>query len=282
VIAVTAWVLLAFGVGVAARAWGPIDDPGTEAAAGEGPIARPGGTTTTTADAEAVADRVAPSDAPGSRTTGDGPTTTTTAPVRLPDRVLVVGDSLTVGAEDGFVFRLGAGGYDVEVDGEVGRATIAGARALEDLEPTADDLVVVALGTNDPASPTQFAAAIERVLEAAGDATVLWIDIDRPGYERMNAALEQAGAFGRFTIVRWTTTIGAHEELRSGDHVHLSQAGYDLRSQVVAEAVVCAVEGCDVLVSPVVDTSTFPAEPVFPRVDTTADAVTPAGASAAR
>ena len=212
-LAVTAWVLLAFGVGVAARAWGPIDDDGGEAAAGGGPIARPDPSATTTTrgdgDADDVADDVADHVAPG--TTG-GPTTTIAIAdplVELPDRVLVVGDSLTVGSEDGFVFRLGAGGYTVEVDAEVGRATLAGARALEDMEPTADDLVVVALGTNDPASPTQFAEAVDRVLEAAGEATVLWIDVDRPGYDRINEVLEQGAAVQRFTLVRWTTTTGA-------------------------------------------------------------------------
>jgi lysophospholipase L1-like esterase len=289
VLAVAAWVLLAFGVGVASRAWEPLDRS-DQASAGPAPsVGIPTSTTTSTLDGPAVAEHVAPGEAPGSRTTeGDASTTFAEPQVTLPDRVLVVGDSLTVGAEDGFVFRLGNGGYDVVVDARVSRATLEGARRLEDLEPTPDDLVVVALGTNDALSPTEFSAAVDRVLEAAAGAPVLWIDIDRPGYERLNEVLERADDEGRLTIVRWTSVIDAHDDLRSGDHVHLSREGYDLRAQVVAEAVVCAVQGCAALAEPVVDTTVFDEDGVFHDGDAadralgaSSEGVTPAGASAA-
>jgi lysophospholipase L1-like esterase len=293
VLAVAAWVLLAFGLGVASRAWDPLDRA-DEAAAGlpassttppSSTAASP--TTRSTLDGAGVAEHVAPGDGPGSRTT-DGQTATTIAEpqVRLPDRVIVVGDSLTVGSEDGFVFRLGAGGYDVVVDARVSRATVEGVRRLEDLEPTPDDLVVVALGTNDALSPTEFSTAVDRMLAAAGGAPVLWIDIDRPGYERLNEVLERADDEGRLTIVRWTSVIDAHGNLRSGDHVHLSREGYDLRAQVVAEAVICAVQGCDALQEPVVDTTVFDDDGVFDdaadrALGASSEGVTPAGASAA-
>lgn len=156
---------------------------------------------------------------------------------------LVLGDSLTVGAEIG-----GLGGDGITVDAEEGRTTEEGIAILEDTDLSDYDQVVIALGTNDYTdSAEEYAPKIGRMLDAADGVPVIWVNVDTgttklaPAADGVNAALalvEQDAA--RFTIADWDHYINGRDDaddLRAGDGVHDSSEGYRVRAEWMADVV---------------------------------------------
>lgn len=159
-----------------------------------------------------------------------------------PPTTFVVGDSLTVGAEIG---GLGSDGT-MTVDAVVGRTTGQGVSVVEgvDLEPY--EQVVVALGTNDYiSSEAGFAADIDAMMAAIGsDIPVTWVNVDTgtaklaPAEAGVNAALAAAAdRYPNLTIADWNAYINGRDDaddLRAGDGVHDSSAGYRARAEWMA------------------------------------------------
>lgn len=155
---------------------------------------------------------------------------------------LVVGDSLTVGAEIG-----GLGPDDgVTVDAVEGRTTEQGAAVLEGTDLTGYDQVIVALGTNDYTdSEEEFAPKIARVVKAAHGRPVIWVNVDTgttklaPAADGVNAALAfVAQAPGNLTVADWDGYINGRkdaDDLRAGDGVHDSSKGYRVRAAWMAD-----------------------------------------------
>jgi hypothetical protein len=85
----------------------------------------------------------------------DGGRAVTTTP--LPEyepvagRVVVVGDSLTVGAEENLRRLAELHGFTLELSAAIGRQIPGGVEELRRLDAPSAELVVVALGTNDAA-----------------------------------------------------------------------------------------------------------------------------------
>lgn len=158
---------------------------------------------------------------------------------------LVIGDSLTVGAEMG---GLGDDGTIV-VDAQEGRTTATGARVAEQADLDRYEQVIVALGTNDASdTEAQFAAKIDTVMAALGpDVAVSWVNVDTgtprlaPAATGVNAALAAAvGRHGNLEIADWDGFINGRDdadELRAGDQVHDSAEGYRVRARWMADLV---------------------------------------------
>lgn len=156
--------------------------------------------------------------------------------------VLVIGDSLTVGAEIG---GLGDDG-SISVDAEEGRTTEEAIAVARDADPAEYEHVIVAVGTNDYLdSEAEFAVAIDQMMEVLGpEVPVIWVNVDTgtaklaPAAEGVNAALAAAASrYDNLTIADWSGYLADQEDpdgLRAGDGVHDSPAGYRLRAAWMA------------------------------------------------
>ena len=156
---------------------------------------------------------------------------------------LVLGDSLTVGAEMG---GLGDDGT-IEVDAFGGRTTLQGVEQARDVDARSYEQVIVALGTNDYLdSEADFRARIDKMMKVLGtDVPVTWINVDTgtpklaPAASGVNAALTAAADdYDNLTIADWAgymATVDSPDELRADDEVHYSPEGYRRRARWMAD-----------------------------------------------
>lgn len=178
-------------------------------------------------------------------------------PTPIPDSVLVIGDSLTVAAEDEIDAALTALGLEVlGIDGMESRRMANGGSQLPPgvdaiaaaVEAGADPgLWVVALGTNDVGAGDQvdgFRSSVRAVLdEIPSDAAVVWVDVWIGGRQEasaeVNAALrdELRSWAGGAAVVDWYGRGAAGDGAIAGDGVHLTEAGQAAYAGSIAEAI---------------------------------------------
>ena len=158
-------------------------------------------------------------------------------------RVMVIGDSLTVGATRG---GLHSGGLarGMWVDALDGRRIADGVRILKRADLTQIDHLVIALGSNDFRSPDhELEGLISDTLTAAGGRPVTWVNIDTgarllAGGDRFNRLL-RAAAVGHpnLEVADWDRHMAERPDrgqLRHADGVHYSPAGNEVRASWMA------------------------------------------------
>ena len=167
------------------------------------------------------------------------PTTTPDPAAALIDkRVFVEGDSLTVGIAPYLPALLTGDGWDVTIDAEVGRLTATGLTMLAGRADEIGGTLVVALGTNDPPDPVAYAARIDEVMALAAGRRVIWVSVARAGYDALDEALIAAQyRWSNLHVIDWRPIIATHPDLRAADGIHLTDAGYQLRAEVIAQAI---------------------------------------------
>lgn len=162
-------------------------------------------------------------------------------------KVLVIGDSLTVGADqqgmgDGSSWRW-------EVVAADRLSTNQGIAFASALPIEGYDLVIVALGTNDYLdSAAVYGARIDKMMAALADAPkVVWVNVDTvksklaPAAAGVNAAI--AAARSRHRTLRlgdWDAYVRAVPDMgtyRKGDLVHYNAAGNALRARWMEDRV---------------------------------------------
>jgi lysophospholipase L1-like esterase len=175
-------------------------------------------------------------------------------PDDLPATVAVVGDSLTLSAQQEITAYLTGIGIEVlEVDGAVNRRMTGGSDpdpGIDVIEHLADnaepELWVIALGTNDvgsSVSPDQFGADVEALLDAIpDDAPLVWVDLwirDRPEQTATaNAVLRSIlGRRSQTAVADWFSH-GEDAGLVAGDGVHLTDDGRYMFAATIAAATV--------------------------------------------
>lgn len=172
------------------------------------------------------------------------PITPTSRPHRRHDgSVLVLGDSLTIGADKaGLTRTLRADGWTVDVDADVGRSTRGGIYALQVQHPTVPSTVVVELGTNPSADIGTFAAEIDTMLSelaARGATRVLWLTPhhrDDNRYAAKSAAIEAAAAKNpMLAVADWASVAVGHREWMLADGLHYTAAGYAVLAAFIAD-----------------------------------------------
>ncbi len=173
-----------------------------------------------------------------------------------PTTAAVVGDSLTVSAQEEIESALEKAGFDaVEVDGREGRRMTHG---RSDLTPGVDavadiltrsqpGLWVIALGTNDVASVGDlggFRSEMRSILDMLpSDADVIWVDLwirERPEaiVEANRLIRAELGSWsGGAAVVDWYAH-GLDEGVITEDGVHLTQRG----QQLFADSIVAAID----------------------------------------
>lgn len=187
---------------------------------------------------------------------GARPASATVAPPRL----LVVGDSLTGSLPRRNQLRDQLRRSDlwgsITVDGRNGRkieaaVPLVAAHKAEAVAAGEPAVYVIALGTNDlshtwltrTSDRAEIAARIDRVIAAAGDSLVVWVNTSfsrrKPGYparaRRFNTLLaEAAGRTANLRIIDWYTAHPPASPLFTPDGIHLTNRGFLNRVRLMA------------------------------------------------
>jgi hypothetical protein len=149
--------------------------------------------------------------------------------------VFALGDSLTVGIEPYLPSLLS--GWRVRFDAQVGRTTAEAIAIVRSHPSELAPTVVVGLGTNDDPSPAEFAQHVDELMALLGNRRVLWVNLNRAGYESFNDVL--AGATVRYPnlqLVDWATPYAENPQDQTSDGIHATEAGYQLRARIIASA----------------------------------------------
>lgn len=142
--------------------------------------------------------------------------------------VLLVGDSLSVGAEA----QIKKAVPGIEIDAKVGRQFAEGVKILQGKKSTAKT-VIMALGTNGPFSQSDVNAA----LEAAGDAKVVLTTVAGPKVSSASAVnrLVEANS-SKVSVADWAGRVSQHPDYVGGDGIHLSESGKAAFAQMLGDA----------------------------------------------
>jgi lysophospholipase L1-like esterase len=158
-------------------------------------------------------------------------------------RLLVNGDSLAVGTKPYIPRELD--GWGVTQSTAISRHAHQGAAVMRRYGSRLPRVIHVSLGTNDDPSQVEgFGAAIDEVMEVAGERRcVVWANIVRPpvgetSYAAYNRALAREDRErDNLRVVNWVRMTKRHPEWLAGDGVHVSGAGYRARARAVARQV---------------------------------------------
>ncbi|WP_426573706.1 hypothetical protein [Aquihabitans sp. McL0605] len=159
-------------------------------------------------------------------------------PPDRPTRVLIVGDSVMLGAAPQDTAHLP--GRDVTVDAMVNRSTHQAADVVAQ-HGTDWDVVVVLIGHNDGGSPGVYQPAMRQILdEVKGVPRVVFLTIHeaRPYYADVNRFLATLPAqYPNLRIGDWNAIANQHPDAMSSDGLHLNGQGADLMATLVADQV---------------------------------------------
>lgn len=159
-----------------------------------------------------------------------------------PPRVVVVGDSILLGARDSIQSAFSDAGFNAEVDARQNLSTGAGAQIIAgNLQAPADALVVF-LGANDSANSAAFSGKVRQIVDSAtGVPRIYWITTPevRGRYSEANQVIERAAAeHPELSVLRWDLTSGADPSLTVGDGLHLKPSGVEALTQLIATNVI--------------------------------------------
>jgi hypothetical protein len=159
---------------------------------------------------------------------------------RATGAVTLVGDSLNVGIEPYLADELP--GWRLDAHDRVGRPTQEGIAELRQLGGALAPVVVVSLGTNDPAgSEPEFRTLVDEALAIVGPrrclvwATIVRDGSGRTGFDRVLRDARDDNANVR--LVEWTRLVEGDPTLLAGDAVHGTPEGYARRAAETARAV---------------------------------------------
>ncbi|MCW2967000.1 MAG: hypothetical protein JWM71_772, partial [Solirubrobacteraceae bacterium] len=171
-------------------------------------------------------------------------------PYTGPRTMIVIGDSLAVGMAQALPADLP--GWDVPVDGRVGRPLSEGMQILSETKLPGGSrgshaILAFSLFTNDsPASVDALEAAVrESVARLGAHGCAIWATIARPPFggvsyaaanQRLEALEEDPSLAGRLLIVPWKAQYERHPSWRASDGVHATPTGYAARAQMYAVA----------------------------------------------
>lgn len=159
--------------------------------------------------------------------------------------VVVVSDSILLGAQSPLTQRLGGAGWSVTFDGSVSRSTLAGAEAVRSHDAELTDTLVISLGANDSGNPSTFARRVDAVMAAAAKVpNVKWLTIRevRPYYGPANQVLRDATArYPNLHLVDWNAATLGRTDLTGSDGLHLNGQGASMLADVVTASVLGSV-----------------------------------------
>ena len=157
-------------------------------------------------------------------------------------QVVVVGDSVILGAESAMVGAFSDMGWLITFDAAVNRSTSAGGEAIASHGAELTDTLVVNLGANDAGNTGAYRSRVDQIMAStAAVPHVYWLTIRevRDYYPAANQALrDAAAAYPNVTILDWHGTTAGRTDLTSSDGLHLNGAGAALMTELVTFAAV--------------------------------------------
>ncbi|MGB3411867.1 MAG: hypothetical protein WBA45_11790 [Microthrixaceae bacterium] len=204
--------------------------------------------------------------------------------------VVVVGDSILLGAQNQLAAQYARIGWTATLDMAVSRSTLAGLDAIERHRGELGDSLVIGLGANDAGDTAAFKSRVERVLNAISEVPhVYWLTIAevRPYYPAANQVLRDAAStHPNLTVIEWAQHAAATPTATGSDGLHLTSFGATEMANLVSFATVIGatpkpVGGAAPSIAPAPADATPKSTRLSPSVPTTGpapDAVTPDGA----
>ena len=192
-------------------------------------------------------------------------------------QVVVVGDSVILGAESAMVGAFSEMGWLITFDAAVNRSTPAGGDAINSHAAELTDTLVVNLGANDAGNTGAYRSRVDQILAStAGIPHVYWLTIreGRDYYPAANQALrDAAAAYPNVTVVDWHGAAAGRTDLTSGDGLHLSGAGVAVMTELVTTAAVNG--GAPAVVAPPAAPAPLEAAPEVPVTEAPTTTVPP-------
>jgi hypothetical protein len=152
-------------------------------------------------------------------------------------RLLVIGDSVLLGAHDALVARLP--GWAVTVYAQEGLSTLAAPSIITANRPNVGEVAVVALGNNDQGNPITFGQRIDGVMQAlSGTRQVIWVNLRQfaSWVPAMDAQLQAATArWPNLEIADWNGRAAPNPALVYADGLHLTPSGAAAMAELIAE-----------------------------------------------
>lgn len=172
------------------------------------------------------------------------------------DRLVMIGDSITVGARDALEAEFVEIGIEYVIEARNGKRLVVsgpdnlgGATIAEGLRGTEDtassEVWVIALGTNDIAKyagPDEIAGAVNEMLANVPDeAALVWVDTYIRGLDEETAAVnavirDRVARRGNAVVTPWTA-FAEGDGVMSDDGVHPTEAGSNLFAAVIGNTV---------------------------------------------
>lgn len=154
--------------------------------------------------------------------------------------VVVVGDSVILGAQSAMVGAFNGAGWSISFDAAVNRSTAAGAAAIDGHAMELTDTLVINLGANDAGNTGAYRQRIEQIFAATASVPhVYWLTIRevRDYYPAANQTLrEAAAAHPNVTVLDWHGVTVGRTDLTSSDGLHLNGAGAAAMTDLVTGA----------------------------------------------
>ncbi len=170
-------------------------------------------------------------------------------PVPVPEpvkgRVVLVGDSIMLGAEHDLEAAFSTAGYNVVVDAAESRSTLAGADVLGSNLAWGADAVVLMLGANDAGNSDAFRTRVRAVLDRAPLVPhVYWLTIPevRSYYPAANQVLrEELATRPGAEVLEWHSVSGG-AGMTASDGLHLTAPGAEAMAWYVAVNTIADLE----------------------------------------
>lgn len=152
-----------------------------------------------------------------------------------PTRVLVIGDSVLLGAAN--TIPTACTNCEVVVDAAESRSTLVSVQQAGGHDG-AFDVVVALLGHNDAGNASVAQAGFEELFDRYAlvpRIVVLTLHEVRPGYAELNGFLRDAAETRpNVTVADWHAEVEEHPDATVSDGLHLTAAGSDLLAGVIA------------------------------------------------
>ncbi len=160
-------------------------------------------------------------------------------PVGVDPRILIVGDSVILGARDAVTERLDA--WQVTFVAEESLSTLGAVGLVQANRAAAGSIAVVELGNNDGATPSILSARVDQVMAAfAGVQRVIWVNLRTfaDWVPAANAVLADATVrWPNLEIADWNAVATPRPDLVAGDGIHLGGAGAAAMAELVGNHV---------------------------------------------
>jgi lysophospholipase L1-like esterase len=159
------------------------------------------------------------------------------APKALDRRLLIIGDSVMLGAHDELAARLGATGWQVTPVLAESLHTYDAPALVDEHRDALGDVVVIGLGTNDGQTPSQLAGWIDDLMEHLRNVRrVYWVNLPAFASWVPAANAEIASArerWKRLRVIDWGARAAQDPALRYADGIHLTVAGRSAMAELV-------------------------------------------------